>query len=185
MLRCVQSYLYNTIWAEWLIVWAHNAVMTHINFLHFHLRTAFPHNTYFFLCAENRSSYSKLFKQASLRLLCLSHWHDLIHSFPNLMHVWTYVLLYPLSAHTYKHGVMHICANAFTFTAVFKVVFGGKYILGSVSCQVLKSPVEVHVMPASKESTHGLGVVENKEKGVCFCNLFSFTQHHIPTLPQR
>lgn len=38
----------------------------------------------------------------------------------------------------------------------------------SVSRQVLKSPVEAHVKPASEESTHDLGVAEKKKHGVRF-----------------
>lgn len=53
MLCSVQSYLYNTIWAAWLIVWAHNAFMTDIHSQHFPL--AFPHKACFCFCADSQS----------------------------------------------------------------------------------------------------------------------------------
>lgn len=57
----------------------------------FHLKTAFLHNTYVFLCAENQYPYSKLCKQASFSLLWLSCHNTMIwfiHS-----HTWCTLIL--------------------------------------------------------------------------------------------
>lgn len=126
-------------------------ILTHVNFLHFHLGTAFPHNAYFLLSLPIQSSINK---RHSAFYAC-SHRYDPPHSFPNLTHMLMHenvcLTVFIESLHIQLIHVVcflwHFSGNAFGCVNIWMWV-----------CE-LKSPLEAHVMLVSNKRTYSISPV--------------------------